>query len=65
MATAAAQPQLAFTVAEAAALIGISRWTYYERVKAGELPGRRSGNRIIVPRVQLERWLETGDWRQA
>ena len=48
---------LTYTVAEAAALIGISRWSYYEGVKRGELPARKVGRRVVVPRVQLEEWL--------
>lgn len=49
---------LIYTVAEAAALLGISEWSYYEAIKRGDLPGRRIGRRIVVPKVQLERWLE-------
>lgn len=50
---------LTYSVREAAAAIGISTWAYYEAIKRGELPGRRVGSRIVVPRVQLERWLAT------
>lgn len=58
-------PPLTYTVPEAAALIGISPWCYYDKIKSGDLPGRKVGTRIVVPRVALERWLETGDWRAA
>lgn len=56
---------LAYTVAQAAELIGISPWSYYDRLKRGEVPGRRMGpgRTIIVPRTHLERFIETGDWR--
>lgn len=52
-----ADQALTFTVPEAAALLGISPWSYYERVKRGELPARRIGRRIVVPKVQLDAWL--------
>lgn len=48
---------LTYTVEEAAALLGISSWAYYEAVKKNELPYRRIGRRIVIPRVQLEAWL--------
>ena len=48
---------LTYTVAEAAELIGISPWAYYEAIKRDELPYRRVGRRVVVPRVQLEAWL--------
>jgi excisionase family DNA binding protein len=48
---------LTYTVPQAAALLGISSWSYYECVKRGELPARKIGRRIVVPRVQLEQWL--------
>ena len=34
---------------EAAAILGISRSTAYELVKAGELPALRLGRRIVIP----------------
>jgi excisionase family DNA binding protein len=48
---------LTYTVAQAAELLGISTWTYYEAIKKNELPYRKIGRRIVVPRVQLEAWL--------
>lgn len=48
---------LTYTVSQAAELLGISPWTYYEAVKRGELPARKVGRRIVVPRIQLEQWL--------
>lgn len=48
---------LTYTVPQAAALLGISPWTYYEAIKKNELPYRKIGRRIVVPRVQLEAWL--------
>lgn len=48
---------LTYSVTEAAAILGISEWTYYEAVKRGELPARKIGRRIVVPKIQLEQWL--------
>lgn len=50
---------LTYTVPQAAALLGISAWTYYEGIKRGELPARKIGRRIVVPKVQLDAWLTT------
>lgn len=52
-----ADQALTYTVPQAAALLGISPWSYYERVKHGELPARKIGRRIVVPKVQLDAWL--------
>jgi excisionase family DNA binding protein len=44
---------LVLTVAEAGALLGISRAFAYELVARGELPVIRLGRRILVPKVAL------------
>ena len=46
-----------YTVAEAAAILGISRTTAYECIQRGEIPSRRFGRRLVVPRHELERLL--------
>jgi excisionase family DNA binding protein len=48
---------LTYTVPQAAALLGISSWSAYEAIKRGELPARKVGRRIVVPKVQLDAWL--------
>lgn len=48
---------LTYTVREAAALLGISAWAYYEAIKKNELPYRKVGRRVVVPKVQLDAWL--------
>lgn len=50
--------RLALTVSETAAMLGISRSKAYELVGTGELPSVRLGDRLIVPRRQLEERLE-------
>jgi excisionase family DNA binding protein len=54
------QERLTYTVAEAAALLGISSWCYYDRIKTGDLPALKIGNRFSVPKIALERLLEEG-----
>lgn len=51
---------LTYTVTQAAELVGVSRWAYYEGVKRGELPALKIGRRIVVPKVQLDQWLNNG-----
>ncbi len=44
-----------FTVAEAAAMLGISPWQAYELIKRGDFPVRtlKLGRRVVVPRQPL------------
>jgi hypothetical protein len=50
--------KLSWTIPEAAALLGISTWSYYQGVKRGELPALRlTPRRLVVPKVQLEQLL--------
>lgn len=56
----ATKPMLSMT--EAAALLGITRPTLYERIKptaAHPLPTRQWGGRQVVLRSDLETWLAT------
>lgn len=52
--------RLCVTIPEVASLLGISRNHAYELVKQGKLPVIRLGKRILVPRVQLDKFLEKG-----
>lgn len=54
---AAGQPRLALTPAEAAVAIGVSRDFFDEHVLP-ELRVVRVGRKVLVPVVELERWLE-------
>ena len=49
--------RLVYTVAEAGALLGISRAFAYELVARGELPVIRLGRRRLVPKVALQALL--------
>jgi excisionase family DNA binding protein len=46
-----------YTVTEAAAVLGISRTSAYERVRAGELPALRLGRRIVITRTVVDAML--------
>jgi excisionase family DNA binding protein len=46
-----------YTVTEAACLLGISRTSAYELVRAGTLPALRLGRRIVIARRVLEELL--------
>jgi predicted DNA-binding transcriptional regulator AlpA len=37
----------------------ISRASFYKAINRGEVPHRRLGKRIIIPRAKFLRWLET------
>jgi excisionase family DNA binding protein len=49
------------TVPEAAALLRISSWTAYEKVRTGEIPSLRLGRRILISRAALDRMLQASD----
>lgn len=55
------EERLIYTVVEAATLLGVSKWTYYEAAKKGLVPVTRLGKRLVVPKVQLEMYL-AGQW---
>ena len=50
--------KLSYTIPEAASLLGISTWSYYQGVKRGDLPALRlTPRRLVVPKIQLEELL--------
>ncbi len=49
--------RLTVTVTEAAEILGVSRTSAYELVRAGALPSVRLGRRIVVTRRALEELL--------
>jgi excisionase family DNA binding protein len=52
------QPTKTLSVAEAAEMLGISRWNAYERIKQNELPVLRFGRIIRVPRATVDSMLQ-------
>ncbi|MCX7602166.1 MAG: helix-turn-helix domain-containing protein [Meiothermus sp.] len=53
--------KLAYRVVEAARVLGISQSAVYELVRAGTLPHKRLGRRIVIPARFLEDWINTPD----
>ena len=49
--------KLCYTVPEAASLLGLSRNFGYELARRGEIPTRRFGNRIVVPKAEFDKLL--------
>jgi excisionase family DNA binding protein len=54
--------KVAYSVVEAARLIGVGKNQLYDSIGAGNFPGYRIGHRIVVPRAALARWL-AGEWQ--
>ena len=53
------EQRLTMSVEEAALALGISRTFAYEAVARGEIPCIRIGRRILIPKVALQRLLES------
>lgn len=51
---------LALSVEEAGRRLGLGRASAYAAVRRGEIPSIRIGKRLVIPLVQLERWLAEG-----
>jgi excisionase family DNA binding protein len=47
------------TVERAARMLGISRASAYEACRTGQLPSIRIGRRLVIPRVALQRMLDS------
>ena len=45
------------TVDEAAGILGVSAWSVYASIRAGEFPALRVGRRLLVPTHALRRWM--------
>lgn len=53
------------TADDAAALLGVSRWTLYAAANRHEVPHRRLGRRMLFSRRALLIWLEGASLRGA
>ena len=49
--------RLAYTVDEASTISALGRTSLYSRLKSGELPARKCGNRTIILAEDLQRFL--------
>lgn len=50
--------KLAYTVQEAAEMLGISRTKAYELTNVVGFPCFRAGRKKLIPRAGLEQWIE-------
>ncbi len=51
--------KLALSVEEARHMLGLSRSLMYEAIRNGQIPSIRIRRRILIPRVALQRLLES------
>jgi excisionase family DNA binding protein len=57
----ASEESLAYTVREAAALLGIDKHNLYAFVKKGDIPSVRLGKKILIPKTApIFQYLEEG-----
>jgi len=49
---------VAYSVAAVAEATGLGEDHVYQLCKSGELPSRKVGRRVIIPRAGLEAWLD-------
>jgi len=56
--------RVTITVAQAAAIIGVSVNTMHEALRRGDFPSIRIGRRVLVPRAAFERMV-IGEQRPA
>lgn len=54
----ASQEVLLLTIKQAAAILQIGRNRLYEMVETKEILSFRIGNKIMIPRLALEQWIE-------
>ena len=54
-------PRPTMDVAEAALLLGVSPWLVLQQIAKGNLPHKRFGRRILIPRRAFLAWLEDVD----
>lgn len=52
------EQKMTLTVEETGKLLGISRQTAYELSRSEGFPALRIGRRVLIPRKQLEAWIE-------
>lgn len=58
--------RLAYNVVEVASLLRVSVGKVRELVRAGVLPHKRLGRRIVIPAVLLAEWLNSAeDWSSS
>ena len=54
----------AYSVSEAAEVLGVSQWLVREAIRRGEIRCARIGKRIIIPAAAIDQFLGAQDNRQ-
>jgi excisionase family DNA binding protein len=54
-----------YTVDELAVLLGRGRISVYADLSSGRIPSRRLGNKYVISRAAIHRWLEDNDGASA
>jgi len=54
-----AGPRLAYSVREAAAVLGVSQSTMHRLVREGEVPSITIGSRVLVPVKAFAEWVDS------
>jgi excisionase family DNA binding protein len=52
-------------VDDAARILGVSTWSVYEAIKAGEMPAIHVGRRILIPTHALREWMSASGLDRA
>lgn len=50
---------MAYTLDQACELVGVGRTKLYAEIKSGRLKVKKCGTRTIVPREELQGWLDS------
>jgi excisionase family DNA binding protein len=58
------QERLTYDVGEVGKLLHISRATSYKMVNTGQLASIRLGRRILIPRIAIQKLLESAEVKQ-
>lgn len=59
-------PKVAYSVADVAVMLGVSKDTVYGLVRSCELPHKRLGTKIVIPAKSLDAWLNSPpNWESA
>jgi excisionase family DNA binding protein len=52
-------PRATLTVAQAAQMIGCGEKAVREGIKSGNIPHLKFGRKILIPRVALQKWIDS------
>lgn len=50
--------RVAVSVQQVADALGVSKYAIYRAIERGEIPARKMGTRVLIPRVWLEHYFD-------